>query len=85
MVAIIYFLCALTSSLCALLLFKSYLKTRYFLLFWGSLCFIGLTLNNLLVVLDRIVFPEFDLLTWRLTATLISLTLMLGGLIWQGD
>lgn len=85
MATIIYFLCALTSLLCAILLCRGYLKTRYFLLFWSSLCFIGLTLNNLLVVLDRIVFPEIDLLTWRLASTLISLTLMLVGLIWQGD
>jgi hypothetical protein len=85
MATIIYFLCALTSSVCAFLLCKSYLKTRYFLLFWSSLCFIGLTINNLLVVLDRIVFPEVDLLSWRLTSTLISLMLMLVGLIWQGD
>jgi hypothetical protein len=87
MVTTIYFLCALTSLLCAFLLCRGYLKTRYPLLFWSGLCFIGLTLNNLLVILDRIIFPGpgVDLLTWRLGATLISLTLMLVALIWQGD
>lgn len=83
MATIIYVLCTLTSALCAILLCKSYLKTRYVLLFWSGLCFIGLTINNLLVVLDRIVFPNADLLTFRLSSTLIALSLMLVGLIWQ--
>lgn len=85
MVIIVYFLCALTSLLCAWLLCKSYWKTKYPLLFWSGLCFIGLTCNNLLVVFDRLIFTEIDLLPWRLVSTLFSLSLMLVGLIWQGD
>lgn len=83
MVIVIYFLCASTSLLCATLLCRGYLRTKYPLLFWSGLCFIGLTVNNLLVVLDRIILPDVDLLSWRLGATLISLLLMLVGLIWQ--
>ncbi len=85
MATLIYLLCAITSALCAFLLWRSYCRVRYALLFWSGLCFVGLTVNNLLVVLDRIIFPDADLMTWRLSTSLVSLTLMLIGLIWQGE
>lgn len=85
MATLIYCLCALLSTLCAYLLWKGYRRSKSSLLFWSALCFIGLTCNNLLVVFDRVVFAEIDLLTWRLSSTLISLSLMLVGLIWRRD
>lgn len=84
MAATIYLLCALTSALCAFLLLRAYVGSRYRLLFWGGLCFAGMTLNNLLLVLDRVVFPEgVDLRSWRLVAALIALVPLLYGLIWE--
>ncbi len=85
MATLIYCLCAVLSSLCAYLLCKGYWRTKSPLLFWSGLCFAGLTCNNLLVVFDRAVFADLDLLTWRLSSTLISLSLMLVGLIWRRD
>jgi hypothetical protein len=85
MATIIYFLCTLTSLACAGLLINGYRRSRHRLLFWSALCFTGLTLNNLLVVLDRVMFPEVDLLLWRLSSTLIALLLLLFGLIWQEE
>jgi len=80
----IYMLCALTSALCAFLLLRAYSNSRYRLLFWGGLCFAGMTANNLLLVLDRVVFPEgLDLRTWRLAAALVALVPLLYGLIWE--
>lgn len=78
---LIYGLCALTAAACAALLLRSYLHTRFRLLLWSSLCFIGLTLNNVLLVLDRLVFPEFDLSTWRFGLALAAVMLLLCGLI----
>jgi hypothetical protein len=85
MPTIIYILCALTSFSCAWLLWNSYRRTRAGLLFWSALCFVGLTTNNLLVVLDRVIFPEVDLLVWRLSSSLVALSLLLFGLIWQEE
>lgn len=85
MATLIYFLCTLTSLACAWLLCKGYRRTRHRLLFWSALCFAGLTLNNLLVVLDRSVFPDVDLLYLRLSSTLVALVLLLYGLIWQEE
>lgn len=85
MATLIYCLCTLTSLICACRLVGAYRRTRYRLLFWSALCFVGLTVNNLLVVLDRVVFPDVDLLLFRLLSTLIALLLLLFGLIWEEE
>jgi hypothetical protein len=84
MAALIYSLCALTCLACVVLLFRSYRQTRGRLLFWSALCFVGLTASNILLVLDRLVFPN-DLSAPRLAAAFIGLLLLLFGLIWEGD
>ena len=52
MATIVYILCALTSSLCAVLLLRRYARSRLRLLLWSGLCFIGLALNALLLIVD---------------------------------
>lgn len=83
---VIYTLCMLTSLTCAVLLFASYRRTRYRLLFWSGACFTGMTLNNLLLLLDKVVFPtQVDLLPWRLMSALVACLLLLYGLIYEKD
>ncbi len=77
----IYGLCALTAATCAWLLLRSYARTRFRLLMWSGACFVGLTLNNLLLIADRVVFIEVDLSTWRLAVALAAVLLLLFGLI----
>jgi hypothetical protein len=83
--AIIYLLCALTSLACCVLLARGWLQTRGRLLFWSSLCFAFLALNNVLLVLDKIIFLEVDLKAWRLAAALVAVLLLLYGLIWEDE
>jgi hypothetical protein len=78
---LIYAMCAFTALACAVLLLRAYLRTRFRLLLWSGLCFVGLTLNNVLLVLDRVVFTQVDLSSWRLGVGLVSVLLLLGGLI----
>lgn len=78
---LIYTLCALTAAACAALLLRTYLRTRFRLLLWSSLCFFGLTVNNVLLVLDRLVFTAVDLSMWRLGIALAAVMVLLGGLI----
>jgi Family of unknown function (DUF5985) len=85
MVKVIYALCTLTSVTCAWLLLRSFLDNKYRLLFWSGLCFIGLSLNNFLVLFDRIVVPSVDLLTWRLVTALVAVSLLLYGLVWEDE
>ncbi|MDQ3026224.1 MAG: DUF5985 family protein [Pseudomonadota bacterium] len=81
----IYLLCALTSLAAAVLLLRAYLRTRFRLLLWSGLCFVGLTANNTLLVLDRLVFATIDLSTPRLATAFLAMLLLLVGLIWEGD
>jgi hypothetical protein len=82
---VIYVLCALTSFACAVLLFRGYQQSRSRLLFWSALCFLGLTASNVLLILDRIVYPEIDLYPLRLAAGLAGFLLMIVGLVWERD
>jgi hypothetical protein len=81
---VIYTLCALTAASCAYLLLRGYLVQRDRLLLWSGLCFAGLTANNLLLILDRVVFTGVDMSTWRLAIALASVVLLLYGLIVEG-
>lgn len=85
MAAAIYMLCALTAMGCTWLLLRSYVRRRHRLLFWSGLCFAGLSVNNLILVVDRLVIPETDLSTWRLVAALLALLPLLYGLIWEEE
>ena len=84
MAGAIYGLCALTALLCAWLLLQAYARSRYRLLLWSGLCFIGLTLNNLLLVLDKLVV-EVDLSMLRTITALIAMMILLYGLIWDAE
>jgi hypothetical protein len=83
--AIIYALCALTALICAYLLLQAYWRGGYRLLLWSGLCFAGLTINNLLLVLDKLVFPDMDLSIWRTSAALVAMTVLLYGLVWDTE
>lgn len=78
----VYILCTLTSLGCAALLFRGYRQSRTRLLFWASVCFVGLAVNNLLLVVDLVFLPEaIDLSFVRGLSALVSLLLFVWGLI----
>ena len=82
----VYLLCLATSAACAVLLARSYARTRARLLLWSSLCFAFLALNNLIVVFDILVFPtQADLSLWRLAASLVAVGVLLYGFIWESE
>ena len=85
MAQVIFALCALTAIVCASLLLRAYFRNRRRLLFWSGLCFVGLFVNNILLILDKVVFPDVDLSRWRLLAALAALSVLLFGLIWEQE
>lgn len=85
MATIIYTLCAITALLCAVLLLQAYRRSRYPFLLWSGLCFVGLTANNALLVVDKLIIPGSDLSTWRLGIGLLAMLVLLYGLIWKVD
>jgi hypothetical protein len=54
-------------------------------LLWSGLCFSGLMLSNAVLVLDKLVYTDIDLLPWRLWITLVSLAALLFGLIYANE
>ncbi len=83
MAAAVYLLCAVTSMVCAALLIRAYLQNRARLLFWSSVCFIGLALNNVLLFVDLVVVPQIDLRMVRNVTGVVAVSIMLFGLIWD--
>jgi len=83
--AIVCVLCFFTSTACAWLLGRSYRRSRVRLLFWSSVCFSFLAANNLLLVLDLVVWPqpEFDLRVPRVLLALAAVLSLIWGFVWQ--
>lgn len=86
MAPVIYSLCALTSFACCVLLWRGWRAGGNRLLLWSALCFAGLTVNNLLLVIDKVVLPtEVDLYAARLLSALVAVSLLLFGLVWEEE
>jgi hypothetical protein len=86
MAATIYSLCALVALLCAFLLLRAHARSHYRLLLWSGLCFAGLTVNNVLLIADKIFLPtQVDLSLLRILVSLASIVVLLFGLIWEED
>lgn len=81
--AIVYLLCLLTSAACAWLLGSSYRRTGTRLLLWSSVCFALLAGNNLVLVLDLLVWPGTDLRIPRILFSLAAVTSLMWGFVWD--
>lgn len=76
----IYILCGLTSAVCAWLLIRGYLASGTRLLFWAALCFVGLTIDNVVLYIDLVLTPV-DLFYYRTIPAALGLIVLLFGLI----
>lgn len=85
MALFVYVLCAITSLACAMLLLRAYRRTAVRLLLWSGLCFAGLALNNVLLIVDLQVLPEHDLSVIRSLPSVLGVALLLYGLVWESD
>jgi hypothetical protein len=80
MADVVFILCAATSAVCVALLLRGYRRTRGRLIFWAAVCFAGLALNSLLVVVDEIVVPGVDM-WWRTLPATVGLAALLYGMV----
>ena len=82
--ATVYVLCFLTSAACAWLLGRSYRRNGTRLLLWSSVCFGFLAANNLVLVLDLVVWPDdLDLRLLRLVLALAAVSSWIWGFVLQ--
>ena len=51
------------------------------LLFWAGLCFVGLSLNNVMLFVDKVLVTDVDLSTWRALPALVGMLLLVYGLV----
>jgi hypothetical protein len=79
----IYVLCAATSLLAAGMLLRHYRSRRSPVLLWSCIGFVGLAINNVLVVADYGVFPGVDLSVLRSFTAALSMLILVYGLIWE--
>ena len=85
MADMVYGLCALTSLLCATLLWRGYRRSRTRLLWASAMCFVGLFLNNAMLIVDLRVFPQIDLSLLRIAPALGGVCILLFGLVLDPD
>lgn len=79
----VYFLCAITSFICAGLLIRGYRVNPTKLLLWSAVCFAGLALNNILLIVDFSIGDLADLTILRHLSVLVSMGALIYGLIWE--
>lgn len=82
---LVYGLCVLASAICAVLLVRSWRRSRQPLLLWSACCFSLLAANNLLLFLDRLVLQDMDLGPARVVTALLGVGVLLYGFIWEVD
>lgn len=82
---IVYSLCVFTSVACTVLLLRSYARTGARLILWTALCFVGLSLNNIVLFIDVLVIPQIDLSPWRTLMAFAGVAVLLYGFIWETE
>ena len=85
MAEIVYALCFLLSVLCAILLFRKYRTSNARLLLFTGIAFGFIALNNIILFLDLVIFPdtEFGGVLLRILSGAIGSSVLLYGLIWE--
>ncbi|MBS0298074.1 MAG: hypothetical protein JSR45_17370 [Proteobacteria bacterium] len=71
----------LTSLACAFLLARAWRRTRTALLLWTAACFGLLAINNVLLVIDLLIFPQNDLSLARQVTALGAVGVLLYGFV----
>jgi multidrug transporter EmrE-like cation transporter len=78
---ILYASCFLACLVCALLMLRSWMKTRIAFLLWSGLGFSLLSLSNALLFLDKVSFEGVDLAGYRVAAAFLGVSLLVCGAV----
>jgi len=79
----VYLLCAIASSTCAFLLYRSYHANRNQMAFWTAVAFSFFALNNFFVVIDFVIAPGLDFSLFRTIPLAIGSGVLIFGLVWE--
>jgi hypothetical protein len=78
-------LAMLTSLACTVLLLRGYAVSGHRLLLWSGWCFVFITLSNVFLFADLVLFPNFDFRPYRLLAALAGILFLLYSFIWEAE
>ena len=83
---ILFLLAVVTSLACTVLLFRGYLNSGLRILMWSALCFVCLTVNNVLLFIDLVLLPtDIDLRLFRHGTALIGMLFLIYGFIHETE
>lgn len=85
MATAVFVFCALTSIVCAVLLWRGWRESRARLLLWTALGFAGFAINNVMLVVDEVIVPDRDLQLTRQVSGFAAVAVLLFGLVWDVD
>jgi hypothetical protein len=83
LIGVTYVACAAASVVCAALLVRGWLASRERLLLWCALCFVGLAVNNVVLVVDLVIVPTIELSLLRHLTAHAAMAVLLFGLVWE--
>ena len=72
-----------TTLLCAFLLLRAYLRVRRRLLLWSGICFLILTITDILTIVDLQLIPGLDFFTYRTGSAAVAMAFLVFGLVWE--
>lgn len=81
----VYLLCLATSMACAGLLLRAWRNSGAKLLLWTAISFVFLALNNLVLVADKVIFPDTYLMPLRQLTAALAVGVLLYGFIWEAE
>lgn len=81
--AVVYALCAITSAVCAVLLWRVHRRSGAPLLLWSTLSFALWTASSVVLFVDQVLVPMVDLSVYRAGLSAAAVLVLLVGLIWD--
>jgi hypothetical protein len=73
---------AVTALVCAVLLYRGYRRMGVRLLWWSALCFLVLSVENLILFLDLFIVPNTNLVLLRQSIGAGGVACLVFGLVW---
>lgn len=84
--SILFLLAIVTSLACMVLLFRGYMRSGLRILMWSALCFVCLSINNILLFVDLVLLPDnVDLRIFRHSTALVGMVFMIYGFIRESE
>lgn len=76
---LVYGLGLVTAVICAVVVLLSWRRTRAPILFWTGISFVLLSINNVILLLDRVILLDVNFWPWRQVPTVFAVLVLLYG------